>query len=278
MPYRFAFGGHENDNEVKGTGNHLSFGDYGYDTRLGRRWNRDPQFYRSAGFSPYSVFGDNPIYFADPDGNFKVPVHQRIIRNAAKKLGYDEQRIKKLENGVAYTDAASDAGLADHSSYLHFDGLDNSRQVRNNYTRIQGDLTRIKNSNSATDFHVGFYIHAIQDFYAHSNYAELHTQYFGADANLVTYKDVLNDKTGKYTDFKSLLDKNLITGKFNLVAEVAKGTLGDSGAEKFLNFFGIDYKKTHAYLNKDEANTKSGQLAEKLAEQETETILKETNK
>ena len=40
--YRYGFGGHENDNEVKGNGNHLDFGGYGYDTRLGRRFNIDP--------------------------------------------------------------------------------------------------------------------------------------------------------------------------------------------------------------------------------------------
>src|SRR5215204_5109147 len=35
--YRYGFNGHEQDNEVKGEGNHYSFGDYGYDPRLGRR-------------------------------------------------------------------------------------------------------------------------------------------------------------------------------------------------------------------------------------------------
>jgi len=40
--YRFGFGGHEKDDEVKGSGNHLSFGDMGYDPRIGRRWRPDP--------------------------------------------------------------------------------------------------------------------------------------------------------------------------------------------------------------------------------------------
>jgi hypothetical protein len=40
--YRFGFGGHEKIDELKGSGNHLAFGDYGYDARLGRRWNIDP--------------------------------------------------------------------------------------------------------------------------------------------------------------------------------------------------------------------------------------------
>jgi hypothetical protein len=50
--YRYGFNGHENDNEINGTGNHLSFGDYGYDPRLGRRWNIDPLASKYPGFSP----------------------------------------------------------------------------------------------------------------------------------------------------------------------------------------------------------------------------------
>lgn len=55
------------DNEVKGNvGNHLSFGDFGYDTRVARRFNLDPidQIF----ISNYAGFGNNPIYFRDPTG------------------------------------------------------------------------------------------------------------------------------------------------------------------------------------------------------------------
>ena len=66
--YRFGFGGHEKDNEVSGEGNHLSFNDYGLDTRLGRRWNIDPKASKYPSQSPYSVFNGNPIYYEDPTG------------------------------------------------------------------------------------------------------------------------------------------------------------------------------------------------------------------
>ena len=66
--YRYGFGGHEKDNEVYGESNHLSFNDYGYDTRSGRRWNLDPKFAKYPFQSPYSTFNCNPILFKDPSG------------------------------------------------------------------------------------------------------------------------------------------------------------------------------------------------------------------
>jgi RHS repeat-associated protein len=68
--YRFGFNGHEKDDEIKGSGNHLSFGDEGYDPRIGRRWQLDPE--PTFGISEYAAFNNNPILFADPDGKFPI--------------------------------------------------------------------------------------------------------------------------------------------------------------------------------------------------------------
>ena len=66
--YRYGFGGHEQDDEVKGDGNHLAFGDYGYDPRAGRRWNIDPMAAKYPHISGYAAFHNNPIFFSDPTG------------------------------------------------------------------------------------------------------------------------------------------------------------------------------------------------------------------
>jgi hypothetical protein len=66
--YRYGYGGHEKDDEVSGQGNHLAFGDYGYNPRLGRRFNIDPMIGSFPWMSPYATFNNNPIYFADPTG------------------------------------------------------------------------------------------------------------------------------------------------------------------------------------------------------------------
>lgn len=65
---RYGFNGHENDNEVKGTGNHIAFGDYGYDTRLGRRWQIEPKIKDMPFNSSYSTYSNNPIWLNDISG------------------------------------------------------------------------------------------------------------------------------------------------------------------------------------------------------------------
>jgi hypothetical protein len=66
--HRFSFNGHEKDDELKGPSNHISFGDYGYDPRLGRRWQLDPKASKYPHYSPYSAFESNPILNVDVDG------------------------------------------------------------------------------------------------------------------------------------------------------------------------------------------------------------------
>jgi hypothetical protein len=70
--YTFGFNGHEKDDEVKGSGNHLSFGDYGYDPRTGKRWTVDVKANKMPGWSPYAFGLDNPISISDPDGEFPI--------------------------------------------------------------------------------------------------------------------------------------------------------------------------------------------------------------
>jgi len=86
--YRYGYGGHEMDDEVKGSGNHISFNDYGLDTRLGRRFGNDPVVNPSV--SPYAVFLNNPIFFQDPDGEspiswFVKQVAKTGLKKAAKE-------------------------------------------------------------------------------------------------------------------------------------------------------------------------------------------------
>ena len=69
--YRFGFGGHEKDDDVKSVaGSHLSFGDYGYDPRTGRRWRPDPLQNGMPAITPYAYAFNNPTMFVDEDGKW----------------------------------------------------------------------------------------------------------------------------------------------------------------------------------------------------------------
>ncbi len=66
--YRYGFNSYEKDDDVKGEANHISFGDYGYDPRIGRRWRPDPLKSKYPQISPYSSFSSNPIIYLDSEG------------------------------------------------------------------------------------------------------------------------------------------------------------------------------------------------------------------
>jgi hypothetical protein len=65
--YRFGFNGQMKDDEVAGVGNHNTAMFWEYDTRTGRRWNRDPVTHPDE--SSYSTFGGNPIRNSDINGD-----------------------------------------------------------------------------------------------------------------------------------------------------------------------------------------------------------------
>ena len=66
--YRYGFNGQEKDDEVKGNGNSLDFGERIYDPRLGRFLSVDALTSSFPFFSPYQYAGNTPIQAIDLDG------------------------------------------------------------------------------------------------------------------------------------------------------------------------------------------------------------------
>ena len=65
--YRYGFNGQEKDDEVQGASNTMAAQFWEYDSRLGRRWNRDPK--PNASLSDYAAFANNPVWFTDEKGD-----------------------------------------------------------------------------------------------------------------------------------------------------------------------------------------------------------------
>ena len=69
---RYGFNGMQKDDEVKGAGNSYDMGARPFDPRVGRAQKPDPAAGLFPGDSPYMFAGNNPIYYIDEEGKWKV--------------------------------------------------------------------------------------------------------------------------------------------------------------------------------------------------------------
>ena len=98
--YRYGFNGHEKCDEVKGSVNHLLFGDYGYDPRTGRRWNIDPKTKKYPDLSPYATFNNNPIFFTDPNGQEPIKPSATSLSGLIKVL--NSKNVESLADLISW--------------------------------------------------------------------------------------------------------------------------------------------------------------------------------
>lgn len=92
----YGFNGHYKDNEISGENNHISFNDYGYNPRIGRRWQIDP--IDQIGISPYAAFNNNPNIYLDPTGQSPISIFVKAVAKAGLKRAakaYVKKQIRK---------------------------------------------------------------------------------------------------------------------------------------------------------------------------------------
>ena len=75
--YDFGFNGKLKDDEVKGSGNSLDFGERMYDPRISIWLKVDPRASDLPGYSPYAFAVGNSILYLDPDGEYPISIHVR---------------------------------------------------------------------------------------------------------------------------------------------------------------------------------------------------------
>ncbi|MBL7896179.1 MAG: hypothetical protein JNK50_12865 [Bacteroidia bacterium] len=101
--YRYSAFGFEKDDEVKGSGNHFSFSDFGFDPRLARRWQIDPKNQDFPWQGVYNCFNNNPIFFIDPSGESGVAYKTDQKNKDGKPI------MKVVTNVYIYGSGATDA-------------------------------------------------------------------------------------------------------------------------------------------------------------------------
>ncbi|MEO6039445.1 MAG: RHS repeat-associated core domain-containing protein, partial [Saprospiraceae bacterium] len=127
--WRYGFNGKENDDEVKGAGNSIDFGERIYDNRLGRFLSTDPLKEAFTSLTPYNFAGNSPILFVDSEG-------KKII------IYYKEKGKKKT---VVINKSDDIKALLTHSNnFVRAVGSDLQKLVDGNYEDIEAAFTSTK--------------------------------------------------------------------------------------------------------------------------------------
>jgi RHS repeat-associated protein len=98
--YRFGFNGKMMDNDVKGLGNQINYGDRILDTRVGRFLSLDPLQTKFPFLTPYQFCSNSPIDGVDVDGRERVDFRLTIKDGAPQldKIGEGPRTQRLLEN------------------------------------------------------------------------------------------------------------------------------------------------------------------------------------
>lgn len=140
--YRFGFQAWEVDIEIKGKGNHISFGDFGYDARSCRRLNTDPKTNKYPNYSPYSAFGNNPVFHIDITGKEFINPYSKIREAYASRLLHQRNNLQNL-----YSNYGSNVESISRKQFRR-SGVQR-KQWKNDWRSYKKDISRF-NQTSAT--------------------------------------------------------------------------------------------------------------------------------
>ncbi len=108
--YRYGFNNKEKDDEVKGEGNSMDYGNRLYDTRNGRFFSRDPLEGKYAMFSPYSAFANNPIFYVDKDGNENIIYVVNVPDGKGNKSMSNKELQKRIDKANSILKSKAENG------------------------------------------------------------------------------------------------------------------------------------------------------------------------
>ncbi len=160
-----------------------------------------------AGISMLAFAGIIPVASAYDTGH-----HSDLTREAVADLGFSDTAIQvmQVENWLVDYYSNREAGVDDSiktdCDKLHSDNLFNEASVKNYWDRFNtnaeaafSEAARNKNPRQVLAL-LGMSLHTVQDFYSHSNWAELQGTPAGFDYSTLTYFDARRRdgvKTGK---------------------------------------------------------------------------------
>lgn len=132
---------------------------------------------------------------AAPARAFDTGHHSDLTREAMQVEGYGDApvRVVQLQNWLVDYYSNRPLGPKDQANTLHFDNLFTADQIRNYTGRFKTNARTLiqqaaKNRDAVKVLTImGMTLHGVQDFYSHSNWAELHPRAAGAPYRTETF-------------------------------------------------------------------------------------------
>ncbi len=209
--------------------------------------------------SPFVYSHNDPINFLDIDGNFERPIHSEITQatllNANKK--YD-----KYKNAIIAGSQSIDIiGAFDD---FHFDGRQNYKEVVLTWNSIYNKLSTINlEKNELMPSVLGYTLHTIQDFYAHSNYVELFVKYYVKKHKTMPEEVPIFSEGMKNDEFReNYLVPELRTGDYGIFTDL------------YYWISGIENPNSHRAMNKDHPDNPLHNLSTDAATRDGQNKLK----
>ena len=100
----------EKDDELKGEGNSMDFGNRIYDPRIGRFFSTDLLEKKYPMFSPYSAFANNPIFYVDKDGNENIIYVVNVPDGKGKKTMSNNELQKRIDKANSILSSKAEKG------------------------------------------------------------------------------------------------------------------------------------------------------------------------
>ena len=193
--YRYGFNGKENDDDVKGVGNHQDYGMRVYDTRIAKFLSVDPLIKEYAFYSPYHFSGNTPIAAIDLDGcepksmiDANGKLTKPVIAFLTAAFNYNENHLQQTtwldypKNKGRWDDRISVPAALGYKG-AHAITMDTevfySTSATKNYTDVQWIGLITHEQSHANEYHnqgeLGFKVNYVKDAIFHK-YTEIPTE------------------------------------------------------------------------------------------------------
>lgn len=163
-----------------------------------------------------------------PGRSFVIPGHKEITSTALKRFGgmaeWEREQILRGSTDADLNEGGLPLTGGPYEKLFHFDNCMDYNGVVENYRALSDLVDRNMAKKRHDPYELGKILHAIEDFYSHSNYIVLYREAMRKERRMVgsipLFEEVVVD-SAEYKNFLNLLRSRLRTGRYPDHAKVA---------------------------------------------------------